>query len=197
MKKKKVIITLSLITISIVVFLIIALFGKAKINSTAKWIKDNGGTYSATIPKWVPDFAVSAHKGLFGDNIVEVGINNEKLTDIEPLKNLSKLEFLTIQFTSVESLTPLSNNFNLEGLLLSDTLVKDLSPLASLDKLSVLDISNTPVEDLSPLYNLKSLKELTVSEYHFKDAQIKEFQKNIPNCKIIFNDQPSMRIDRL
>jgi len=75
--------------------------------------------------------------------------DNEKVTSLEPLSELSGLI-----------------NINASG-----TTVTSLMPLRNLNKLEVLDISNTPVDDLTPIKYSNSIKELNCSYTLIRDPE--------------------------
>ena len=80
------------------------------------------------------------------------------MTDITPLKNLTKLE-----------------KINLWG-----TKVSDLSPLSALSNLKELNLKYCPVEDITPLHGLKSLEYV----YGLKKEVGERLLKAKPDVKI-------------
>lgn len=79
----------------------------------------------------------------------DLELENQALTDIEALSQLTKLKRLS-----------LANNA-----------VSDLSPLADLKNLEYLDISGNPISDFSPILGLPRLKTLIVDAERVEDLQ--------------------------
>ncbi len=88
---------------------------------------------------------------------------NENITDISPLKNCPKLEYLEINTTPVS----------------------DISCLKGLTGLHHLNIANTKVTDISPLFECAELERLWIGLYtEVPDEQVAEMQSIAPNCVI-------------
>ena len=95
--------------------------------------------------------------------------DNEKLSDLSPLKGLRNLQRLNISDTQVSDLSPLKDLQNLQVLHIYSTPVSDLSPLKELRNLQVLSLHSTRVSDLSPLKELKNLQELYIYSTQVSD----------------------------
>jgi internalin A len=99
-----------------------------------------------------------------------LNLNGEKsLTDLSPLKDLSKLQTLRISNTQVRDLSPLKGLENLQMLYVNYTQVSDLSPLKALANLKRLDVANTQVSDLTPLKALVNLQILWIANTQVSD----------------------------
>lgn len=126
-------------------------------------------------------------KGLeYAKNLRKLKVNENEISDISPLKNLTKLEYLEIQRNRIVDLKPLEKLTNLTFLKLYNNLIEDITPLSNLTNLTGLDLHyNVTVEgdelhkniskgitDISALKNLKNLTFLDVSANRIEDVSI-------------------------
>lgn len=98
--------------------------------------------------------------------LAKIGIVNPDgryLIDLSPLRNLTNLKKINLNYSPVENIKPLSNLVNLEELYLRNTKVSNIRPLKRLTKLKKLDIRES---DNIPY------------------KQVKELQKALPNIEI-------------
>lgn len=132
-------------------------------------------------------------KGLeYAKNLKKLKLNENEISDISPLKNLTKLEYLEIQRNRIVDINPLKNLTNLTFLKLYNNLIEDITPLSNLTNLTGLDLHyNVTVEgneshkiiskgitDISALKNLKNLTFLDLSANRIEDVSIlKDFDK--------------------
>ena len=150
------------------------------------------------IPKWMK---LIAKLGIFD-------LNERFYIDLSPLKNLTKLQRLSLSSDSVTSfrgsqrrsygiviylpeglpfknIKPLSGLVNLKELNLNSTRVRDLKPLKGLKKLQVLLLDGSHVSDIKPIKELKSLESLSIRNCkNITDEQVEDLQKALPNLKI-------------
>ncbi|HET6547779.1 MAG TPA: leucine-rich repeat domain-containing protein [Solirubrobacter sp.] len=95
---------------------------------------------------------------------------NEPILTLEPLRHITTLRELRVVHTDphtqpahwFDDLEPLRDLVRLERLELPDSRVADLSPLAGLRRLRRLDVRRTRVRDLDPLRGLPELRELDI-----------------------------------
>lgn len=132
-------------------------------------------------------------KGLeYGKNLKKLKLNENEISDISPLKNLTKLEYLEIQRNRIVDVNPLKNLTNLKFLKLYNNLIEDIAPLSNLTNLTGLDlhynvtvggdeshkIISKGITDISALKNLKKLEFLDISANRIEDISIlKNFDK--------------------
>ena len=124
---------------------------------------------------------ISLLKGL---NLTRLMLNGTLVSDLSPVRSLTKLTELVLDDTLVTDLSPVAGLINLEWIAFSDgegkisdisplaelinlrrintwgNPISDLSPLAGLTKLEVIDICGADLSDLTPLAKLPNLKEL-------------------------------------
>ena len=132
-------------------------------------------------------------KGLeYAKNLKKLKLNENEISDITPLKNLTKLEYLEIQRNRIVDVNPLKNLTNLKFLKLYNNLIEDIAPLSNLTNLTGLDlhynvtvggdeshkIISKGITDISALKNLKKLEFLDISANRIEDISIlKNFDK--------------------
>lgn len=86
---------------------------------------------------------------------------NNKVTCVEPLRNLTKLRHLWLTGNMVEDISPLANLTNLTELFLPFNQISDISVVSGLANLEWLSFEgNINVTDVSPIRNLTGLKHL-------------------------------------
>lgn len=108
--------------------------------------------------------------------------------DLGPLKNLTKLEVLSLQDTVyIEDLEPISQLTNLRYLILRGNNIKDISPLKDLTKLDTLYLYKNKVEDISALAGMSQMKELNFAVNKVKDISTLEGLKNLKDVKGYLN----------
>lgn len=110
-----------------------------------------------------------------------------QISQCDFLSYMPDLEVCILAITSITDIAPLANHEKLEYLELFTTDVKDLSPLASCPNLAHLNIADMPyVEDISPLYGLTKLERLRmVVSPKIPQEQKDEIEKLLPNCTIL------------
>ena len=96
--------------------------------------------------------------------------NNNTISDLSPLSNLTNLKTLSLQHNNISDISPLSGLTNLTVLelgdpqeipsRLADNTIADISPLSNLTNLRKLELLNSSIVDISPLSGLTNLTEL-------------------------------------
>ena len=93
-------------------------------------------------------------------NLRELAVSMQQITDLYPLRTLTRLEVVDIKNNPVSDLSALSDLTFLMDLSIFDTLVKDFSPLKSCVMLRTLDAGKTAVQGPEMLNGLSSLENL-------------------------------------
>jgi internalin A len=87
------------------------------------------------------------------------------ITDLTPLSNLTKLEYLDLSSNrTVSDISPIYNLTNLKELVLYSNPIKDISGIGKLTNLKKLDLIFTRVEDISSLKSLTNLEFLQLGD---------------------------------
>lgn len=107
-----------------------------------------------------------------------------KSADIAELKQLTKLQTLTLSQNQIDDISALSGLTELSYLQLADNKIKDLTPLKNLSKLKSLFLDGNPIEDFTPLFSLKGLTTLSLNNITLSAEQLKQIKDALPNCEI-------------
>jgi len=97
--------------------------------------------------------------------------DNSRITSVQPVVFLSRLEEFRFSDTRVKSLDPLSRMTWLKRLGFPKNAISDLSPLSNLLGLIELDFENTQVVDLRPIGKLGNMEVLKLSGTHVKNLK--------------------------
>lgn len=109
------------------------------------------------------------------------------LRQCEFLSYMPELEVCILAITGITDITPLANHEKLEYLELFTTDIADISALASCPNLEHLNISNMPLlDDITPIYGLTKLKRLRmVTSPLIPEEQKEEVAALLPECDIM------------
>lgn len=126
---------------------------------------------AAQLMKLNPDFDGNVESTISGNELTELRLNVDHVTDLSPLSALKSLQTLscaggTFRSSSLVDIAPL-RNLKLRALDCANTLVADLRPLQGMP-LEKLNLANTKIDTLSPLAEMP-LTELFVQGTAVKD----------------------------
>jgi internalin A len=119
-----------------------------------------GGKVESLDPCIFPLLTSVRHLYLGGGNV----------TDLSPIKGLTKLEGLRISMNPVADISPLAGMVQMDRLDLGRTQIRDLTPLKGMTKMTELMLDDTPVEDVSPLAGLTKLERLSIKRTRVTDV---------------------------
>ena len=106
--------------------------------------------------------------------------------DCEWARYMPDLEVCIIAMTGITDISPLAECKKLEFLEIFTNEVSDLSPLAELENLEYLNIGNMPITDISPIFGLDKLKMVNCNMCTtVPQEQIDEFKELHPDA--VFN----------
>ena len=115
------------------------------------------------------------------DNINELWLQDNKLTDISGIKLFKNIEYLWLSNNEIEDILVLKNLNNLKILYIDNNKIKDISVIQYLNNLGNLGIENLELESdqIKYIKNLKKLEDLYYIN-GFKDISVlKQLNKNI------------------
>ena len=92
-----------------------------------------------------------------------------RISDVTPLSNLTRLRFLDLSHNSIANLTPLSNLTRLRFLGLSGNGIANMSALSGLTNLEVLILSGNSIANVTSISNLTNLRWLTLDDNNISD----------------------------
>lgn len=98
--------------------------------------------------------------------------SNASLTDISPLKSMSRLRDLNLSYCGVSDLSPLATCTELQSLNICGNPIIDTYVIANLNSLQELYAADCPVENWSGLSALTNLRMLHMSRTSFSDLNL-------------------------
>ena len=112
--------------------------------------------------------------------------HNSWLGNIEFVRTMPDLEVLIVAISNWSDLSPLENCSKIEYLEIQNSALNDLRPLAGLKSLRHINIAYCfALHDLSPLYELTELERLWIGKLTpIPEEQIREMQRRAPDCEI-------------
>lgn len=131
----------------------------------------------------------------FGDNSQFVAqYGTTQLPDKQDLSKITKLTklFYIAKHSSdqfkLTDITPLAYLTNLQWLSLTHNQIQDIKPLADLTNLTKLSLEHNQIQDITPLADLTNLTRLSLWKNLAPKAKIDWLKQQLPNCKILSND---------
>lgn len=121
-------------------------------------------------------------------NLKQIHLNNNlELTDISPLRSLTKLELVYMDNTAVSDISPLENCKNLKELGIKNTHVNNISVISNFGKLEKLVAGECYISDISPVADCPEMRELWLSYNPISDfSPVSELKKldtvGLDNC---------------
>ena len=123
---------------------------------------------------------------LNSDNITELDLSNNRLTNISGIRHFKNLKILYLENNYITDISVLKDLENLENLDLSYNEIKDISDLKNLNKLKTLLINVIYITDTSVIKNLNSLETLGINYLNLESNQIKYIQ-SLKNLKYLYS----------
>lgn len=99
----------------------------------------------------------------------ELSLLNDGITDISPLSGLTSLKRLSLGWNQITSAAPLSDLAGLESLGLWNNQISDISALSGLTNLTYLDVSYNELSSISAVSGMEKLNELWIRNNHITD----------------------------
>jgi internalin A len=93
-------------------------------------------------------------------SLAKLDLNDNKISDIKPLKSLTNLTEYDLGNNKVRDIKPLQSLTNLTELDLGNNQIRDIKPLECLTKLKRLDLGNNLIRDIKSLESLTNLGSL-------------------------------------
>lgn len=108
-----------------------------------------------------------------------------QLTQCDFLSYMPDLEVCIIAITFITDITPLANHEKLEYLELFTTDIEDISPLTTCPNIEHLNLSNMPkLDDVTPVLALKKLKRIRIVDSPLvSDEEKRMLEEALPDCK--------------
>jgi len=105
-------------------------------------------------------------------DISHINRSEKKISDLEPLANLKKLQVLNASENEIENIKPLAGLTELVTLNLDENQIKSIKAMRNLNKLEKFSLSKNNISDVSPLSNLEKLTNFDLFGNEIKDVAI-------------------------
>ncbi len=115
--------------------------------------------------------------------------NNKRISSLEPIRMLHRLEYLNIQNTGISNLDPLSGLNNLEFLNLNNTDVVSLEPLSLLHNLKQISFEQTEIDNLTPLLGSGKLELVYCDKSGVTSEVVLNFINQNNSCLVIYQSE--------
>ncbi len=123
------------------------------------------------------------------DNLTQLELRGNDLTDISDLEFLRYLENLYLDNNRIQDITVLRRIRTLRGLSLSNNEVKSLDPVSDLDNLSWLNAQNNLISDISPLSSVSDLSDIRLEDNEITRL-VGVFDTNTASANVYLNNNP-------
>ncbi len=120
------------------------------------------------------------------EKLEELNISYTLVSDLEPLSDLIDLKVLNCKHTRIQEITPLEDLINLETLNISETEVSSIAPLAKLKNLQILNLDETSVQSLEPLEGITAIRMIYCDKTPIDLIQVVPFYEIHPECLVVF-----------
>ncbi|MBC2065366.1 LapB repeat-containing protein [Listeria welshimeri] len=121
-------------------------------------------------------------------NITELDVEKNQITDITPVANLKKLTTLLINSNQITDISPVADLANLTTFYCGNNPISDISAVQNLTKLSIFNCYTANVENISPVKNLINLKTLSLGSNNIHD--ISDIEKLTALEYLSFSNNP-------
>lgn len=137
------------------------------------------------------DYLILPEKKIF-NNIENIRIECNGITDIGNLKNFKRLKKLTLipknKISSTKSIESITNFLQLEELILDNNKIRNVKNLSN-SNIRFLSLKNNKIKnikELNGLLGIKSLEKIDITGNLIEVNDIKELMKILPNTKILY-----------
>lgn len=158
----------------------------SNINVVSNWTNLVDMSFANNVIENVPDFSklvnletvnlsnnkIKSIENISG-NIEELSIDNNELTSLSGVQNLSKLKILSVSNNQINSLSELESLEELENLNINKNQIRDVSGLVNCPKLKYLYMDNNYIANFENLSNLSSLEKYSAYNQNMA-VEIKE-----------------------
>lgn len=110
-------------------------------------------------------------------NINRLEFNGTSVSDVKPLEKLNKMTWLDFHSTKVSDISALNNMKELQFLSFSETGVSDIDVVKNFKKLDELYMEDTKVTDLTPISDITNLVNLKANSYVAHIKSLKPLEK--------------------
>jgi Leucine-rich repeat (LRR) protein len=102
-------------------------------------------------------------------NLTQVNFNDNFISDINPLRELKKINKINLSNNKIKDITNLKSLKNVTELNLERNFIYDINPLKELKKINKINLSSNKITDISILNELKNLTEIDLGNNQLID----------------------------
>ena len=126
-------------------------------------------------------------------DLIRLNLTNNKVDNIEFINNFPSLSELTISEKALTDISPMKYLSKLRYFSLEKTQVSDLSSLANIEIEKLRLLYNDEIEDYSPIYEIKGMKELIITYDIADKINMEMFKFSKPNLYVYDNPKRSFK----
>ncbi len=115
-----------------------------------------------------------------------LSLSHNKINDISALRVLTKLESLYLDSNEISDVSALSGLVNLQAIHLGYNSISDVSPLVGLNKVTNLYLLGNNISDITPLSTMTNLRWIDLRGNPLTEEQVEWLEQQLPRCTIIF-----------
>lgn len=155
-----------------------------------KLLKSSFGSRIPEDPYFIENIKEPAIKKYFEDyddrrwkipRETNISLDYKTIKDIEDLKGVYSLRYLSLRHNNIEELKPIENLKNLISIDLSDNKIKSFDSFEKLKRLQILDISNNQLQELDGIEKVWWLRELSAGYNRIFDISCLEKMSGLKN----------------
>ena len=90
-----------------------------------------------------------------------------------------------MQNNRISDIAPVINMTELTELYINNNDITSLEPIMSLTTIEWLKAGGNPLESLRPVTTLTGLKKLYIEDYYIDESELTYIQDQLPNCTIV------------
>jgi Leucine-rich repeat (LRR) protein len=126
----------------------------------------------------------------YSTKLTKLALLGQELTDadIEPLKYMTNLTVLDLNYNEISDISALRRLSNLTVLNLSNTQISDISALSGFNNLTELHLSNLQISDISALSGLNNLTKLYLNYNEISDISVLNGLSNLTELYLDYNE---------
>jgi hypothetical protein len=128
------------------------------------------------------------------DRVTFLNLQGKGLVDISPLRKLTKLKNLRLDYNDLTDISSLANAVEIDKLELTGNRLKSLAPVAKMKKLRWLTFARNEVADLSPLAGLTGLEFISCYVNPITDVSALHGLTKLKKVKLQGNPVPETKL---
>ncbi|MEO1971420.1 MAG: DUF1588 domain-containing protein, partial [Pirellulaceae bacterium] len=128
------------------------------------------------------------------DRVTFLNLQGKGLVDISPLRKLTKLKNLRLDYNDLTDISSLANAVEIDKLELTGNRLKSLAPVAQMKNLRRLTFARNEIADLSPIAGLTALEFISCYVNPITDVSALHGLTRLKKVKLQGNPVPEMKL---